>query len=103
MIKTVASYGIKASRLEKATGVWIDAGNAAKARKIAAIGMKIHNKVSMHGFALNVNTDLDYFSYIIPCGLKDKGVTSIKKETGKDITVDDVKNEILKNFKEVFA
>ncbi len=103
LIKTVASYGIKASRLEKATGVWIDADNAAKARKIAAIGMKIHNKVSMHGFALNVNTDLDYFSYIIPCGLKDKGVTSIKKETGKDIAVDDVKNEILKNFKEVFA
>jgi lipoyl(octanoyl) transferase len=103
LIRTVAGYGIEASRIEKAAGVWVDAGNAVKARKIAAIGMKIHKKVSMHGFALNVNTDLNYFSYIIPCGLKDKGVTSINRETGKKIDIQEVKSVVAKNFKEIFG
>ncbi len=102
LIKTVAAYGIKTSRLENAAGVWVDAGVPGKARKIAAIGMKIHNRISMHGFALNVNTDLNYFSYIIACGLKDKGVTSMEKETGKKIGLNRVKSTVLQKFKEVF-
>ncbi len=103
LIRTVGTFGIEASRLEKATGVWVDARNPAKARKIAAIGMRIHNKVSMHGFALNINTDLKYFTYIIPCGLQDKGVTSIQKETGKPVDEKRVTEELLRRFQEIFG
>ncbi len=102
LIKTVAHYGIKAERINGATGVWVDADKGMKARKIAAIGMKISKKVSMHGFALNVNTDLKYFDYIIPCGIRDKGVTSIEKETGKKIPLEEVTNVLLEKFKNVF-
>ncbi len=103
LIRTVAHYGITAERIKGATGVWIDAGQPQKARKIAAIGMKISKKVSMHGFALNVNTNLEYFSYIIPCGLHDKGVTSMQKELGKEIPVDEVASVLIKAFENVFG
>jgi len=102
LIKTVAHYGIKAERIEGATGVWVDAGKGVKARKIAAIGMKISKKVTMHGFALNVNTNLEYFDYIIPCGIRDKGVTSIKRETGKEIPLNEVADVLLKEFGKIF-
>lgn len=81
VIRTIAEYGIIGGRLEGATGVWIEA-DTPRARKICAIGVKASRYVTMHGFALNVTTDLRYFSYINPCGFVDKGVTSIEKETG---------------------
>ena len=102
LIRTVGEYGITATRLEKATGVWIDALVPGKARKIAAIGMRIHNKVSMHGFALNINTNLNYFNNIIACGLQDKGVTSMQKELGMSVDEKEVKEILLNKFEEVF-
>jgi len=102
LIRTVAHYGINAERLEGATGVWVEAHHPTNARKIAAIGMKISKKISMHGFALNVNTNLNYFNYIIPCGLKDKGVTSIQKEVGREIAMDEVLTLLQQEFESVF-
>ena len=102
LILTLRAYNIRATRLEKATGVWLDAHHAIKARKIAAIGMRIHNKVSMHGFALNVNTDLTYFEHIIPCGLRGKGVTSMAKELGSQVEEEAVKKRLLHSLEEVF-
>lgn len=90
VIKTCAHYGIKAGRLDKATGVWLD-GDTPKARKICAIGVRCSHFVSMHGLAFNVNTDLRYFSYINPCGFVDKGVTSLAKELGKELDNEEVK------------
>lgn len=81
IIHSIAEYGLKGERDEKATGVWLDVGTP-KARKICAIGVKSSRFVTMHGFALNVNTDLTYFQHINPCGFVDKGVTSIEKELG---------------------
>ncbi len=101
IIRTLKHYGIFASRIEHATGVWIDAGKP-NVRKIAAIGMRIHNKVSMHGFALNVNTDLEYFSHIIPCGITDKGVTSLQKELGHTVEMKEVKEYLIEEFETLF-
>ena len=89
IIRTVAEYGITADRLEGATGVWLDP-HSPRARKICAIGVKASHFVTMHGFALNVTTDLSYFSHINPCGFTDKGVTSIEKETGLRPTLEEV-------------
>jgi lipoyl(octanoyl) transferase len=82
IIRTLETLGIQSERLEGATGVWIDTSVPAKTRKICAIGVKVNRGVSMHGFALNINTDLSYFSHINPCGFTDKKVTSIEKEIG---------------------
>ena len=101
IIRVLKNYGIYGTRIENATGVWLDANKKEKARKIAAIGMRIHRKVTMHGFALNVNTDLKYFDLIVPCGIKDKGVTSIQKELRKKIDEAEVKQLIIKEM-EVF-
>ena len=103
LIQTVAHFGIVTGRLEGATGVWLEPEHPLKARKIAAIGMKISKKVSMHGFALNINTNLDYFGYIIPCGLQDKGVTSLQKELGKEISMEEVMAVLLEEFESVFG
>ena len=84
IIRFLAIYGIKGERLAGATGVWIDPDVPDKARKICAIGVKSSRFVTMHGFALNINTNLDYFSLINPCGFKDKGVTSLEKELGAE-------------------
>lgn len=89
VIRVCDSYGITAGRLEKATGVWLD-GDTPRARKICAIGVRSSRYVTMHGLALNVNTDLRYFSYINPCGFIDKGVTSLKKELGCEILMEEV-------------
>ena len=102
LIQTVANFGIEAGRIDGATGVWVEYKNGVKARKIAAIGMKISKKVSMHGFALNVNTDLSYFDNIIPCGIRDKGVTSIEKETGKKHAIQEIEKVIIKEFEKLF-
>ena len=90
VIQVCAAYGIVAGRLEGATGVWLDA-HTTKARKICAIGVRSKRFVTMHGMALNVNTDLRYFSYINPCGFVDKGVTSIRKEIGSEVDMEEVK------------
>jgi len=102
LIRTIKHFGLRSERLERATGVWLDAGVKGKERKVAAIGMRIHNKVSMHGFALNVNTDLDYFSHINPCGFHDKGVTSMQKELNREIDMKTVKNLVVKEFETIF-
>ena len=92
VIQTVAEYGIKAERLEGATGVWIDTDKPSKTRKICAMGVRVSHWVSMHGLALNVNTDLNYFEHINPCGFTDKKATSIEKEIGRKIDLEEVKN-----------
>lgn len=97
VILTMKEYNISCERLEGATGVWIDT-NSPKVRKICAIGVKASRFITMHGFALNVNTDLNYFNYINPCGFVDKGVTSMEKELGKKIEVEEVKKKLYKNF-----
>ncbi len=103
VIRSVGEFGIKTSRLEGGTGVWLDPEVPGKARKICAIGVKASRFVTMHGFAFNVNTDLTYFNYINPCGFIDKGVTSLEKETGIRQDFDSVKGVVKKNLKEVFG
>lgn len=93
VIRVCASYGIAAGRLEKATGVWLD-GETAQARKICAIGVRSSRFVTMHGLALNVNTDLRYFGYIHPCGFTDKGVTSLRQELGFEPPMPEVKQRL---------
>ncbi len=94
VILLLKNYGITASRLEGATGVWLDADIPARARKICAIGVRASRHITMHGFAFNVNTDLSYYSYINPCGFVDKGVTSLEKETGTKLDFNKVKEEL---------
>lgn len=96
VIRVCAYYGIEAGRLEKATGVWLDA-HRPRARKICAIGVRSSRYVTMHGLALNVCTDLRYFSYINPCGFVDKGVTSLSQELHREVTVQEVK-QLLGDF-----
>ena len=93
VIRVCASYGIEAGRLEKATGVWLE-GSTPRARKICAIGVRNSHYVTMHGLALNVNTDLRYFSYIHPCGFIDKGVTSLRQELKHEVPMDEVKQRL---------
>ena len=101
IILTLAEYGLSADRSQGETGVWLDVGKA-NARKICAMGVKASRWVTMHGFALNVNTDLSFFDYIIPCGIKGKSVTSLKKELGKEIPLNDVKVILVKYFEKLF-
>ena len=102
VIRTLLVYGIKSSRDPDATGVWIDAGKPS-ARKICAIGVKSSRFVTMHGFALNVNTNLEYFKHINPCGFSDRGVTSIEKELGFRQDFERLKEVVLEKFAEVFG
>ena len=102
VIRTIEEYGIKGERLEGATGVWIEA-HTPRARKICAIGIRCSRFVTMHGFALNVNTDLNYFHYINPCGFRDKGVTSIAQELGQEISLQEVKERVKHHFVDLFG
>jgi lipoyl(octanoyl) transferase len=102
IIRFLALYRIKAGRLDGATGVWIDAQTSGKARKICAIGIKSSRYVTMHGFALNINTDLSYFSLINPCGFTNKGVTSMEKELGALQNVELAKVQLRDLFTEFF-
>lgn len=105
IIRVIAEYGLKGERSEGETGVWLDVGKP-YARKICAMGVKTSKWVTMHGFALNVNTDLRYFEYIIPCGIKDKSVASLARELERkfsDEEVEEVKRKIKHHFKEVFG
>jgi lipoyl(octanoyl) transferase len=102
VILTLAEYGIESGRRNGETGVWLDAENPLKARKICAMGVRASRWVTMHGFALNVNTDLNYFGNIVPCGIADKAVTSLDKELGKKVNEEDVKEKLKKHFASLF-
>lgn len=102
IIKTLAEYGIKSERSEGETGVWLDVGTPF-ARKICALGVRTSRWVTMHGFALNVNTDLGYFDNIIPCGIKGKAVTSMEAELERKIPMEEIKEKILLNFSAEFG
>jgi len=103
VIDVLKSYGVSGEKDEKAMGVWIDADNPAKARKICAIGVRTSRFVTMHGLAFNVNTDLTYFSYINPCGFIDRGVTSLQKELGVEVDFQEVKNKMQQSFAKIFG
>lgn len=102
VIRSIREYGIEGCRVEGATGVWLEAGSS-RERKICAIGVKCSRYITMHGFALNVNTDLSYFNYIHPCGFIDKGVTSLEKELGHKVSMEEVKQVVLRCFREVMG
>ena len=102
IILTIAEYGIKGDRSKGETGVWIDPGIIGKERKICAMGIRCSRWITMHGFALNVNTDLSYFNNIIPCGIVNKQVTSIERELGYKIDFEEIKEKLRKNFEKVF-
>lgn len=101
IILTLADYGLKGERSQGETGVWLDVGTP-KARKICAMGVRASRWVTMHGFALNVNTDLNYFNYIVPCGIADKAVASLQTELGREVPLEEVKQHITRHFLEVF-
>jgi lipoyl(octanoyl) transferase len=98
VIRTCAAYGVKGDRVEGATGVWLDVGTP-RERKICAIGVRSSRFVTMHGLALNVNTDLNYFRYIHPCGFIDKGVTSLAVECGGPVDMQEVKDRLSREIK----
>ncbi|MFL5810072.1 MAG: lipoyl(octanoyl) transferase LipB [Flavisolibacter sp.] len=102
IILTLAEYGIVAGRSSGETGVWIDAATKGKERKICAMGVRCSRWITMHGFALNVNTDLSYFNHIIPCGIQNKKVTSMKEELEREVNVQEVKEKLKLNFEKVF-
>ena len=101
VILTLKEYNIKAGRIKGATGVWLDWDNP-KARKICALGVRSSRWVTMHGFAFNVNSELDYFSNIIPCGINDKAVTSLKKELGREVDLNEVIIKIKRHLEQLF-
>ncbi|MCD8030351.1 MAG: lipoyl(octanoyl) transferase LipB [Bacteroides sp.] len=102
VIRVCRSYGIETKRLEKATGVWIDPEQPT-ARKICAIGVRCSQYVTMHGLALNVNTDLNYFNYVNPCGFRDKGVTSLQKELGREVAMEEVKDKLSREMMDLIV
>jgi lipoyl(octanoyl) transferase len=102
IILTMAEYGLQGSRSKGETGVWIDPDIEGKERKICAMGVRCSRWVTMHGFAFNVNTNLDYFNYIIPCGIENKQVTSLQKELGITVNFEEAKQKVKKNFEIVF-
>lgn len=102
IIRTMADYGLKGERSAGETGVWMDAAIPEKARKICAMGIRCSRWVTMHGFAFNVNTDLSFFDNIIPCGIQNKQVTSLQKELGYTLNLDEVKEKVKQHFMNVF-
>jgi len=101
-IATMAEYDLKGDRSPGETGVWIDPDKKGKERKICAMGIKCSRWITMHGFAFNVNTDLRYFNYIVPCGIENKQVTSLEKELGRKLNMEEVKEKVKRNFEIVF-
>ena len=102
IILTLKQYGLESGRIKGETGVWIDADNILKARKICAMGVRCSRWVTMHGWGFNVNSDLNYFNNIIPCGIKDKEVTSLNKELGRQIDMIEIKEKLKCNFLKLF-
>lgn len=103
VIQTLAEYGVASGRIPGLTGVWLDIDDEKKARKICALGVKTSRWVTMHGFAFNVNTDLNYFNYIVPCGINDKAVTSLQKELGRPLDMREVEGVLRKKIIEQFG
>jgi lipoyl(octanoyl) transferase len=102
IIQTIAEFGLNGDRKEGATGVWLDINNPSLTRKICAIGVRVNHYVTMHGFALNVNTDLQYFSYINPCGFAASAVTSLQQELGKTLDMDIVRSILKEKFNQIY-
>ena len=100
VIRSIGAFGITGKRVEAVTGVWVDTPRGSE--KICAIGVKVTRWITMHGFALNVNSNLDFFNNIIPCGITDKGVTSMQKISGKEFPLSDIQDRIITSFEEVF-
>lgn len=103
VIRTLKEFGLKGDRYPGYTGVWLDPDDPLRARKICAMGVRCSRWVTMHGFAFNVNTDLSYFNHIIPCGISDKSVTSLEKEIGHPLEMDEVKKILLGQLSELFG
>lgn len=102
IILTMAEYGLHGERSTGETGVWLDANIKGAERKICAMGIRCSRWITMHGFAFNVNTDLSFFDYIVPCGIRDKKVTSLEKELGHPVSLDEVKQKVKVNFEKIF-
>lgn len=102
IIRVMAEYGLEGQRSKGETGVWLDTDDLSRARKICAMGIKCSRWITMHGFAFNVNTDLSYFSNIIPCGIADKAVTSLQQELGRELDMEEVKGKVKQAFESVF-
>ena len=102
VIRMLTAYGIEGTRIKGLSGVWIEA-ETKQARKICAVGVHLSRWTTMHGFALNVNTDLKYFEYIVPCGIDDKAVTSMQKELGREVDMEEVKTLLKKHFAELMG
>ena len=103
IIRTLANYGLKGERSAGETGVWLDPDIAGRERKICAMGVRCSRWVTMHGWALNVNTPLHYFDYIVPCGIRNKAVTSLQQELGQEMDMEEVKQVLREKFEEVFG
>ena len=103
IILTLAEYGLKGDRSKGETGVWLDPDIPGKERKICAMGIRCSRWITMHGFAFNVNTELDYFSYIIPCGIQNKEVTSLQKELGRIVDMEELYEKVRRNFEKAFG
>lgn len=105
IIRTIAEYGLDGMRMEGFTGVWLEAAGQLPRRKICAIGVHLSRWVTMHGFAFNVNTQLSHFDNIIPCGIddKDKGVTSLARELGREVSMNEVKSKLRQHFADLFG
>ena len=103
IIRTLAGYGLEAGRIEGLTGVWLDHAVQKNPRKICALGVKASRWVTMHGFALNVNTDLGYFGHIVPCGIDDKAVTSMQRELGREVVLQEVEEKLKAHLAELFG
>ena len=102
VILTLKDYGLEAGRSPGETGVWMDPQSPSRSRKICAIGVRCSRWVTMHGFAFNVNTDLSYFNFIVPCGIDNKGVTSMQKELRRELDMEEVKMKLRNHFAELF-
>ncbi|MEM9932656.1 MAG: lipoyl(octanoyl) transferase LipB [Bacteroidota bacterium] len=102
ILKVLAEYGLVGGRIEGATGVWLDI-NTPNPRKICAMGVRCSRWITMHGFALNVNTDLSFFNHIVPCGIADKGVTSLQAELGREVDIQEVEELLRTYFAKVFG
>lgn len=102
VIKTCAEFGVEAGRIDGLTGVWVDIDSGPQARKICAFGVKASRWVTMHGLAFNVDSDLDFFDLIVPCGIKDRGVTSLTREVGRKVSLSEVKPLLKKHLQALF-
>ena len=103
IIRTLADYGLKGERSPGETGVWLDPSVPGRERKICAMGVRCSRWITMHGLALNVNTELEYFSFIVPCGIQQKQVTSLARELGALVPENDVKEKVMRHFESVFG